>query len=238
MDNSKANRLTAAFAPTPDCFEIDELSLLLDGKRGEQLQRRAETHLAGCLHCQNEIALLREFESPAVRAGEQNDVNWIVSRLRKNSPAAPLPWWKQIGSIRILVPASLALATALIATGIGLQMRQTPYSPVSAPGREVMRSQSVDILSPLGDLTAAPTMMKWRAVAGASRYRVRLLEVDRTELWKTTVSQTSVALDESVRQKIAPLKSLLWDVTALNDTGTALASSGLQRFRLKTGPAR
>lgn len=238
MDNSKANRLSDAFAATPDCFEIDELSLLLDGKRGEQLQRRAEKHVAGCMHCQTELALLREFESPAVRPTEQSDVNWIVSRLRKNSPAAPLPWWKQIWSSRILIPASIALATALIAIGIGLQMRQTPYSPVPAPGREVMRSQSVDTVSPLGDVTLAPAEFKWRAVAGASRYRVRLFEVDRTELWNTTVSQTSVALDDSVREKIVPLKSLLWDVTALDDAGTVLASSGLQRFRLQTHPAR
>ena len=216
---------------------IDELALVLEGRRGEELQRQAEAHTASCLHCRTELALLREFESPAIRAAEQRDVNWIVARLRKNSPAAPVPWWKQIWTIRFLAPASIALATALIVIGIGLNMRQTPFSPVPAPGREVMRSQSLDIIAPLGDLTTLPTELKWRAVTGATHYRVRLLEVDHTELWNTTVSQTSAALPGAVREKIVPLKTLLWEITALDDAGNLVAGSGFQVFRLQASAA-
>ena len=216
-----------------ECAAIDELALLLDGRRGEELQRRAEAHVAGCLHCQTELALLREFESPAIRPEEQRDVNWIVARLRKNPTVAPVPWWKQIWTARFLAPASIALATAIIAIAIGLNMRQSPLSPVPGPGREVMRSQAVELMSPTGDIKSAPAELRWRPVAGASSYRVRLLEVDRTELWSTTVSQSSVALPGAVREKIVPLKTLMWEITALDDAGALVASSGLQAFRLK-----
>lgn len=238
MNNSEGKILKSVFGPTVDCVAIDQLSLMLDGRRGEEQQRRAEVHVEGCAHCRAGIALLKEFESPAIRPGEQRDVNWIVARLRKNQPVQALPWWKRMWTVPMLAPISIGLAMALIAIGVGLEMRHSPGQPFSPGGGEVMRSQSVEVLAPLGDLAERPAELRWKPVAGASRYMVRVFEVDRTELWTTTVQETSVAIPSSMQAKIVPLKTLMWEVRALDASRSVLASSGPTSFRLVATSSR
>ena len=66
----------------------------------------------------------------------------------------------------------------------------------------------------------------------AVRYRVRLMEVDRQELWSTSTSALGVDLPAPVRASIAPGRTLLWDVTAYDAAGAAIAESGTQSFRV------
>jgi len=244
MSNYDGKILNSIFGPTADCVAIDELSLLLDGRRGEEQKRRAEAHVEGCAHCRAEIALLQEFESSAIRPHEQRDVNWIVARLRKNQPAQPLSWWKRMWTVPMLAPITIGLATALIAIGIGLEMRHSPGQPFSpssggsSGSGEVMRSLSVDVVGPIGDLAQRPAELRWKPVAGASRYMVRVFEVDRTELWSTTVKETSVALPSVVQAKIVPLKTLMWEVRAIDASGSVLANSGPESFRLDATSSR
>lgn len=230
--NSDREKLGAAFASTPECLPVDELDVVLEGRRGDEMRRLAEAHLVKCVHCKTELSLLREFENPTVRPEEQSDVKWIAARLRKNSPAAPAPWWKQLWNIRVLAPASLALVAGLIAIGIGLQSRHSVEGIPQTGGGEVMRSQSMPVTGPVGDVTTRPERLEWHAVPGARNYRVRVIEVDRTELWTTTVPETSVALNSAVVKQIVPLKTLMWEVSALDSAGTVISSSGLQSFRL------
>jgi hypothetical protein len=231
---SKPNKLGAVFGPTQDCLDIGELTLVLEGRRGTQAQSMTKAHVAACAYCATELALFREFESPAIRPDEQAHVNAITARLRKNSPAAPLSSWKsllgQFWTPRILAPVSIGFAALLVAITIGIQSRHSPGQPVILPGNEVIRSQSIAVIAPVGDQTR---QLEWRAAEGAVRYEIRVIEVDQTEVWRTTVSQTSVQLPPSIQERIVPLKTLLWQVTAFDASGTVVASSGRARFRLQ-----
>jgi hypothetical protein len=229
-------RLAAAFGPTADCVAIDELMLLLEGRRGEQEQRRAAAHLAICAYCTAELELFSEFESPSVREDEKAHVNAIVTRLRKKSPAPRERWWQSMWKPGFLVPASIALTAALVAMVFVLPPRQA-LGPVVTSGQDVMRSQRVELIAPAGDVAQPPREIEWRPVASASHYQVRLFEVDNTALWETTVSQPRAPLPADVRGKILPLKTLLWQVTALDANGAVLADSGKQSFRLQPAMA-
>ena len=235
MATREDNNLNALFGPAPDCPAIDDLVPQLEGRRGEDERRRAESHVAECARCKTELALLREFESPSARAGEQRAVEWIVARLRANPPysthtALRRPWWKRIWTLPVLAPASVVLAVALIAFVVAVRPPRTAISSTPS-GPDVMRSQSVALLKPIGDQARPPSALSWNAVPGASRYRVRVLEVDRTELWAATTPESSVSLPDSVRNQIVPLKTLLWDVSALDAAGNVLATSGGGSFR-------
>ncbi|MDQ6758608.1 MAG: hypothetical protein M3Z32_01935 [Acidobacteriota bacterium] len=238
VSQAKQNRLGEIFGPTADCLEIDELALVLAGRRGEASQSMARAHVDACAYCSTELALLDEFENAAAQPGEQADVDAIVARLRKASPTAPQPWWEsfleRLWTPRMLAPVSIAFAAVLIAITVGVQSRHYSGQPVVLPEHEVTRSQSVAVVSPIGDQTEAPHQLQWRAVDGANRYRVQFMEVDRTELWSTTVTQTSTPLPNNIRQEILPLKTLLWQVTALDAAGQVLASSGFQSFRVQS----
>ena len=237
MPEQQQNKIAAALGPTADCMEIDDLAAILNGRGGEEARLQASTHVANCTYCVTELALLHEFEAPAIQSQEQAAVNAITARLRTTSPAAPLPWWKglldQFWTPRILAPVSLGFAALFVAITIGIQSRHSPGQPIILPEHEVTRSQVVSVIGPRGDQAQAPHQLQWQATAGAERYSVKLMEVDRTELWSTSDTHTSVPLPPDIQEKIVPLKTLVWQVTAFDSGGTVLATSGPQQFRLQ-----
>jgi hypothetical protein len=223
--------------PAADCVAIDQLATALEGRLGKDVKQSAEQHVKTCVWCQTELRLLREFESPSIRDDEQKDVAAIVERLRKNSPAPHVAWWKRKWTLQTLAPASLVLAAALMLIVFGLPGRRATLPPVP-DGADVMRSRSVEIIAPMGDISAVPTNVRWHAAKGATRYSVRLLEVDRTPLWSTTVTQPSATIPADVQAKIVPLKTLVLQVTALNDAGSVVGASGDRSFRLTPASAQ
>lgn len=216
-----------ALAPLPECIPIQRFASPLADAESQ--------HLATCPRCQAEMALWREFHDSIPRGEEGAAAAWIAQELRRRA-AAPKrwrPWWRPL----MAVPAgrlSGALAAVLVLAA-GLTM-YTLRSPTGLPPRlsseGPLRSQAVVLLFPLGDLEARPGELQWQPVAAATAYRVEILEVDRHSLWNSETVQTHLAIPESIRTLMAPGKTLLWQVTA-RDRSQVLASSGLQRFRLK-----
>jgi len=121
-----------------------------------------------------------------------------------------------------------------IATGsFFLLTRKAPSLPGSVTtGDEVTRSLALVVRQPVGDQAESPRRFEWVAVDRAVRYRVRLLEVDRHEVWSTSTSAPAVDLPPAVRTSIAPGRMLLWDVTAYDAAGAVIAESGTQSFRV------
>src|SRR5260370_11928061 len=98
----------------------------------------------------------------------------------------------------------------------------------------IFRSEELVVAGPVGDLDEAPVELRWQAAPHSVLYSVRLFEVDETELWKAESSSTTVKVPPAIRAKIIPGKTLLWQVTALDSTGKAVATSQIQRFRVST----
>ncbi|MGI8745133.1 MAG: hypothetical protein ACR2NN_21690 [Bryobacteraceae bacterium] len=229
--------LKRMLGPTPDCPAMERL---LAGKLAAQEQ----AHVSECGHCKTELALYQSFEEAAPRPDEAASVQWIASRLThaagtKSATGEPgtlrAAWRQRWLSLRILAPASLAVASVLVAVGI-VQFNRHVESPagVHVTGTDTMRSQSLDLTAPVGQIAAAPKTLNWLPVAGAATYSVQVMEVDQTILWEANVLATSVALPDRVLSSIVPHKRILWDVTALDAQGGKLASSGTKDFVLIT----
>lgn len=231
MKNDDAQAFSEIFSATDECLPIDELIFRLEGHKGSEIRSSTETHLAACLRCEAELALYREFQSPEVREEEKPHVDAIVAVLRTNSPIPQAsPWWKAIWNFKTLAPASLALAS-LIALLTWIPRVHEP-EPGSFTKNDTLRSRRVEVLAPTGTVDVVPAILEWRPVKGAKTYRVRLFEVDNTELWQSVVPAASVKLPLDVRKEIVPLKTLEWQVTAIDPAGTSIAESGTQSFKL------
>ena len=50
--------------------------------------------------------------------------------------------------------------------------------------RRTLRSGNFAVLSPVGDVQERPAEIRWERVQSVASYQVRLLEVDRSEVWK------------------------------------------------------
>lgn len=241
-----------ALTPKEACLTIEELGRLSDDLIPQRAVARA--HLARCAYCQAELAMLKEFQSATTRPEEAGAVSWITAELERRFDrirvAAPLPsrlmwqgeppwWWHRLFGSRPLKGA-LGFAFVLLLIALGLQIRgaQEPElssKTVSSP--VVLRSEELVALGPTGTLEQMPSELRWQATPGAARYLVKVMEVDRTELWKPESSQTSVSLPTGVRARILPGKTLLWQVTATDSAGRTVAASQVLSFRLAIGAA-
>jgi len=240
MSNRKPDDelLAAALAGARDCPPLEELErLLTEGAPGSLKQ-----HVDGCAHCQTELQMLRSFTSDEVAEHERAAVDSIASRLRAGSTAIPAvrtvevrhSWWKRILAVRWLTPATAALALAMVVAGVAIELRRgrQPSLDTAIGGSEVLRSSAIAVLSPIGDVREKPAEIRWEAAPNATRYRVRIMEVNRTEVWGQETTAPRVDLPASVRYLIVPAKTLLIQITAFGANGGKVAESEMVRFRL------
>jgi hypothetical protein len=210
---------------TGDCIGIERL--------GEELTRQEREHLENCPRCQAEMKMWEEFRDDEARTGEDEDVQWITSKLRAASTPSnvvPISSWK-----KALQPRNLAIAASLvlaIAIGYLVQNREPSVDVSLTTGPSSYRSARVELVAPKGDLATAPNELRWEAISGADSYDVQVVEVDRTILWRVSARGPRVELPPAVIAQCVPGKTILWQVSARRD-GTVLAESGLQRFRVK-----
>ena len=78
-DNTKTLKMwQEAAAETKECLPLETLERMMDNPSGDA---KAAAHLAGCAHCQTELAMLKNFEQSTPSADEGAAVAWIASQL-------------------------------------------------------------------------------------------------------------------------------------------------------------
>ena len=233
--------LRAALGPSDECLSVEQLGLYADGALGVQEQAAAEKHIRGCLSCQAELALLIAVTSDSARPDEPALVHDGVVRQDRPSPeilaghlrTASQPRWSRFLTFRAGAVAAVLLVGIASGSAYLFRTRPTPELPSRVTtGSEVTRSLSIRLRAPIGEQMEVPRRFEWVAADRAVRYRVRLMAVDRQELWSTATSAPGVDLPSPVRALIAPGRTLLWDVTAYDAAGGSVAESGMQTFRV------
>ena len=228
----------AALRGVNECPPLKELECLLS--RDEP---RLQRHVDRCPHCQTELQMLRSFTANELAEHESTAVNAIAARLTSQASRITKPrnameerrsWWKPILAMPWLTPAAATIAVALLVAGVALELRQAkqPELNTRMGGSAVLRSSSIAILSPAGDLREKPVEVRWEAAPNAVRYRVRMMEVDRTEVWSAETAGTRIPVPSAVGTRILPMKTFVLRVEAFDSTGGVVGESEPVRFRL------
>ncbi len=241
--------LKEALSPSQSCATLIELDGLGDGSLTESASRRVRSHVAGCARCQMELALLHEFERASPRAGEAADARWITAQLEeKFGGGLTTPqgggrppedsrrsFWP---ALRPVQAGGIAVAAVLLVAAVGIALRDSrpPAISTAVSERQVFRSGEVSVLGPPENPAGAPAELRWAPWEAADSYSVRVMEVDRKELWSAETRQTTVALPPAVRARIVPRKPFLWEVIARDADGRTLASSGIHTFVVVNQP--
>ncbi|MCU1384026.1 MAG: hypothetical protein JWL71_2723 [Acidobacteria bacterium] len=236
----ESERLKQALGPGPDCRSIQRLAYYADGLLPVAELQADEAHISTCANCLLELEQLRAFTTAAAEENRDWDVADAVSWLRRREPEifgdvrhdrkAGKNWF----SASRLRPA-MTMAAVLLVIGVGYYLNNpaAPRLPIDVgTGSDATRSLRVHLLGPAGDVTAIPDRLTWETVSGARSYHVRVMEVDRQEIWSSDVTAAFVDLPATVRARITPAKSLQWQVTAFGDGRQVIAASEPQRFRL------
>jgi len=205
--------LKEALAPGPDCLPLEELGRYADGTLSAVQHGAAARHIEQCPTCQAELALMESMAHSTLVFDGRGE-----SKRRRFFPVA--------------VAAALVLS-ALAAGGTYKLLRRAPELPPAVTAdRDVARSLTLGVRAPVGDQREAPPRLEWIAADRAVRYRVRLLEVDRHELWSTTTAAASVDVPSPVQSSLTRGRTFLWDVTAYDAADRIVSESGLQSFRV------
>jgi hypothetical protein len=218
-------RFKEAAGRTPTCIPIERI--------GESLTPEEHAHMRTCARCQTELALWQQFESAAPAKNEGAAVTWIVAELerRAGSPqrqkSAPSRRWGLSGQW-LAAAASVAL---FVSVGYLMWDREPAiWNPGGTTGQ--YRTAQLDVIAPLGDVAAAPREFSWKPAAGAIRYDVRILEVDGTVVWRTSIAEPRLVVPPDILSRFVIQKPFLWEVTARDTADAAIGSSGTQRFRV------
>jgi len=229
--------LRRALAPGDECLSPEQLGRYADGALDRAERAAAESHVRQCLTCQAELALLESVTSGGPRSEEEDVVRRGVARLEeRRAQIVGADRHFELRRSRFHVPFAAVAAVALVviaASGYYLLTPAIPALPGNVTtGNDTRRSLTVEVRSPLGDLVESPQRFEWSAVDRAVRYRVRLLEVDRHEVWSATTTALEAELPADIRTSIVPMKTVLWDVTAYDAAGAVISESGPQSFRI------
>lgn len=224
--------LRKALSSSRDCATLSQLERL-----GEP-DARVWEHVASCPRCQAEWTILSAFESATPLPGEAQDVRWISQRLAQQFEGArgavPRPRARFLGRFetRTAIGFASAAAVVLFATVFFLREGSVPELRAPTAADRVLRSDELFIAGPVGDLERAPSELRWAAVPGAASYSVRLMEVDRAEMWSNETAANVAALPPDVLARVVPGKPMLWQVTAKDAKGFTVAQSAVQRFKV------
>lgn len=218
---------------TNECLTIDGIAALAEGLLPEQDAASARAHIASCPTCDAEFAIAaRCLTEPEINA----NTAWVAARLESRLPFAKPQhsWWRRLFTFSPGVSAGFAAACAALALVAWLGQRPSDpgFDPSEASGAAVLRSSTVQLIAPEGDLAAAPAEFSWAPTTGADLYVFQLLEVDGNVLHRAETSATRLATPAAVKRFIVPAKTLLWKVTAMRQ-GSEIASATAVRFRVK-----
>lgn len=237
-DNTKTAKMwQEAASATEECLPLEVLARMTENVSAEP---KASAHLAGCAHCQTELAMLKNFEQSTPSADEGAAVAWIAAQLerRQNAPVAQqkiarVPFWRSM--FRVPYLAGAAALAAVLVLGISLY-HGNPDGPGKINpglGSGIVRSGSIHLLSPIADQDSAPIEFRWDAVQGASSYQVDLKDVAGITLVSAKSSQNALPVTPEMKAVMVSGKPLKWNVTALNSDGKEIANSGAEQFKVK-----
>jgi len=237
-DNTKTARIwQEAAAETKDCLPLEVLERMTENVSADP---RAAAHLAGCAHCQTELAMLKSFEQSAPSADEGAAVAWIAAQLERRQ-SAPLaqqkivraPFWRAM--FRVPYLAGTAALAAVLIVGVSLYHGNSdgPSKINPGVGSGPFRSGSIHLVSPITDQNNAPAEFRWDAVEGASSYSVELKDVAGITLATASSTQNVLPVTPEMKANMISGKPLKWQVTARDANGKEIANSSGGEFKIK-----
>ena len=236
-DNTKTVKMwQEAASATEECLPLEVLERMTENVSADA---KASAHLAGCAHCQTELAMLKNFEQSTPSADEGAAVAWIAAQLerRQSAPVAQqkiahVPFWRTM--FRIPYLAGAAALAAVLVLGISLY-----HGSLDGPGKinpglgsGIVRSGSIHLVSPIADQNIAPAEFHWDAVQGASSYAIELKDVAGVTLATAKSTQNVLPVTPEMKAVMISGKPLKWQVTAMDATGKEIAS-GAEQFKVK-----
>jgi Putative zinc-finger len=211
------------------CLFADQIDDYLLNKLEGEAKEQFEEHYFNCPNCFREMeerdALISTIKSQGARlfrapaASERRD--WV--------PA----WKRALSSFSYRQWATVGVAAAAILLVVfGVLPRFRGSSPQFVlSDTEVVRGESLALMSPVIDVRSVPTFFEWKALAQEAEYRISLYNGGL--LWSATTRDNRIVVPEETRRHMLPGQRFAWQVKAYSSHGTLIAVSSKVQFEIK-----
>jgi hypothetical protein len=201
--------------------KIDDYLL---GRLGEEDAGRFEDHYFNCSDCFRLTAERAALKAAVRSAGPALASPGSVEEARRGrskQKSARIPFrWAAAGAM-ILGLAAIVL----------FWPRPGPEPVVlTRNGSDVVRGESLTLLTPQGAIPKAPGKFAWNPVAGAAEYTIVVEGVDPK--WTVTTRDLFIEVSGENAARFVPGKSYAWQVKAFTAQGIRLATSVKTAFRI------
>lgn len=202
----------------------DYLLNRLEGAAKEQF----EEHYFNCSSC---------FQTMEERDALVSTIKARGAWIFKEEPAAErrdwVPAWKRaLASFTPRQWATVGLAAAIVLFAVfGILPRfqgQTPQFVLS--DNEVVRGESLTLISPVIDVGSVPGYFEWRKLGEDVEYKIFVY--NSSLLWTQATRDTRIAVPDQVKQQMVAGKKYSWQVKAFSPKGTLIAVSSRVQFQV------
>jgi hypothetical protein len=212
------------------CSQEEKIDLFLAGKMTEAESAQFEEHYFNCPSC-----FQKTYERNELMAFIHNEGDTIFAPVAESQPVeAKVRLWDKVAAL--LTPRQWVTAAVTAGLLLVIVIGVAPLFKNSAPqftlsGDQTVRGESLALVAPSGDLSAAPAAFSWKAVRGAVEYTVILMSGSET-LWTATTPDSSLVLPDGVKGKLAAGAVYTWQVKAYSGQGTLITASAVTSFKI------
>jgi hypothetical protein len=161
---------------------------------------------------------------------------WIFKEEPKAGRTDWVPAWKRaLASFAPRQWAAVGLAAAVVLFAVfGILPRfqgQTPQFVLS--DNEIVRGESLTLISPVIDVRSVPAYFEWRKLGEDVEYKIFVY--NGSLLWTETTRDTRIPVPDQVKQQMVAGQNYSWQVKAFSPQGTLIAVSSRVQFQVSPG---
>jgi len=227
-----------------ECPNEDRIDRYLTGRLTESETAELEEHYFNCSACFQKISerneLVEVIRDRGAEIFEGADASPIHSSKKapwkdvRDGGIFPPDRWKKTPSMGSLPRVSWRVTAAAAAVLLAALLVLIPRFKgrdleIVFTGDEAVRGESLILLSPRGEVKAAPAAFEWKAVGAAAEYRLALSGPNT--LWTTVTPATKADLADNMKRAMKP-GLYQWQVKAYSAQGTLLAASPKVEFKI------
>ena len=205
--------------------QIDDYLLnRLEGGAREQF----EEHYFNCPSCFQQME-----ERDALISTIKSRGAWILKGETAAEKRDWVPAWKRaLSSFTTRQWATVgAAAAALLLVIFGVLPQFRGSSPQFVLNEtEVVRGDSLTLMSPIIDVRSVPTFFEWKSLGQEAEYKISLYNGGL--LWSAVTHDSRIAVPEEIQKKMLPGQRFAWQVRAFSARGALIAVSSKVQFQI------
>ena len=209
------------------CRCEDQIDHYLLDRLSETQKEEFEEHYFNCSHCFQSMTEREKIISVIKHDGytifqdeylaeETRTVSWFDT---VRAYITPRTW---------TVAAVSAALLLIVVFGVLPSLRTT--SPQFFINEDLVRGESITLISPVIDILNIPSQFKWRSHGENVEYKIYLY--NQKLLWTAITKENSIVLPEAVQELMISGETYSWQVKAFAPEGGLIAVSSRVRFKV------